>query len=64
MSLLVEFVLQIALEKPGSKAAKSIRSQALNVAKSKFEKCVELSELYVDPLELLELFLNFSCQLP
>jgi hypothetical protein len=63
MSLLVEFVLQIALEKLRSKAAEIICSQALSVAKSTFEKCAELNELYVDPLELLELFLNFSYQL-
>jgi len=60
MSLLVEFVLQIALEKAG---VESCRNYTQSVAKSKFEKCAELNELYVDPPELLELFLNFSYQL-
>jgi hypothetical protein len=64
MSLLVELVLQIALEKLRSKAAEIVHSQALSVAKSKFGKCAELNELYVDPPELLELFLNFSYQPP
>jgi hypothetical protein len=38
--------------------------RALSVAKSNFGKCAELNELYMDPPELLELFLNFSYQLP
>src|SRR5437667_12875855 len=60
---LSEPVWQIALEKLRSKAAEIIYSQALGVAESKFGKCAELNELCVDPLELLELFLNLSYQL-
>jgi len=45
------------------KAAEIIYSEALAVAESKFGKCAELNELCVDPLELLELFVNFSDQL-
>jgi hypothetical protein len=63
MSLLVELVLQMAFGKLGSKAAEIIHRQALSVAKSKFGKCAELNELYVDSPELLEPFLNFSYQL-